>query len=109
MLEADASGHRRTVLGISTLSLDGRGEPANICVGQHPNEVHARGRACDIAKTDAYVVSQREPKKVEMSLAHSSASCALTGCGSAIRAVPTTSSTSPPPRTSAGLPSLFQP
>ena len=62
--------------------------------------------ARDIAKTDAYVTSRRERKKVEMLFAHLKRILSSTACDYEDPAAPATSSSSPPPpRTSANSPS----
>lgn len=55
----------------------------------------ARDMARDIAQTDAYVVSRRERKKVEMLFAHLKRILNLDRLGYAVQTAPETSSTSP--------------
>jgi hypothetical protein len=62
----------------------------------------ARDMARDIARTEAYAVSRRERKSSKCCLRTSNASSGWTACDCEGRLVPATSSTSPPPpRTSA--------
>ena len=57
--------------------------------------------ARDIVKTDAYLTSKRERKKIEMLFAHLNASSSLADCDYADQTARVTSSTlQPPPRTS---------
>ncbi len=66
----------------------------------------ARDLARDLSLTDAYLTSRRERKKVEMLFAHLKQILKLTACVSGVRTEQKTSSTSPPPpRTSASSPS----
>jgi hypothetical protein len=71
----------------------------NVTARKIARSVHegARDQARAIAKTEAYAVSCRERKKVEMLFAHLSASSGSVDCASVARAAPKTSSYWPPP------------
>ena len=83
------------------------------CCPRHParkvlRSIHegARDLARSVAETDAYVVSRRERKKVEMLFAHLKRILRLDRLRLRAHAAPATSSTSQqPPRTSASWPS----
>jgi hypothetical protein len=64
--------HRRSWIAQKTTFTGRSASNFSQSAGEIPRGIHehARDKARDIAKTDAYVVSRRERKKIEMLFAH---------------------------------------